>query len=199
MNANEIYGYQGLRVETQAMIENEQTPFLCFHFDKMSKRVFIMADSESLKKVQELRALLDIENILKTTFEEGKKLILYNQKFEAEKPICGNRSTSNPTIHTCHLPKPKFQLSWEKSLPGCFEDRQSPTEVNYEKLPREILRSVFEYLNPSNLKHVILVSKHWKSVAEEPALWKDFGLPNKCRRSEINLEDFFEKSILSTT
>ena len=83
MNANEIYGYQGLRVETQAMIENEQTPFLCFHFDKMSKRVFIMADSESLKKVQELRTLLDIENILKTTFEEGKKLILYDQKFEA--------------------------------------------------------------------------------------------------------------------
>ena len=51
-----------------------------------------MADSESLKKVQELRALLDIENILKTTFEEGKKLILYDQKFEAEKPLCVNRS-----------------------------------------------------------------------------------------------------------
>ena len=197
MNANAICGYQGLRVEAQAVIENEQTPFLCFHFDKMSKRVFIMADSESLKKVQELKALLDMENILKTTFEEGKKLMMYDQKCEAEKLLCVNRPNGIPTQHKCHLPKPKFQFSWEKALPGCFEDRRAPTEVNYERLPREILRAVFEFLDPSDLKQVILVSKHWKSVAEEPVLWKDFDLPIKCRKSEINFEKFFKKSISS--
>ena len=86
MNANDICGYQGLRVEAQALIENEQTPFLSMYFDKTSGKVFILADSESLEKVREVEALIEIEEILKRTFEESKKLIMFDQKAEVERP-----------------------------------------------------------------------------------------------------------------
>jgi hypothetical protein len=41
---------------------------------------------------------------------------------------------------------------------------------------------------------VLPVSRHWKSVAEEPALWTDFELPGKCRE-EINFVKFFQGSL----
>ena len=81
-------------------------------------------------------------------------------------------------------------------MPGCFEDL-APTDVNYEKLPKEILRGSFEYLEPIDLQKVILVSKCWKSVADERALWKDLYFPFKCRRSVIKFMEFFQKSISS--
>ena len=56
----------------------EQTPFLCMHFDKTSEKVFILADSQSLLKLGEV----EIENILKRTFEESKKLKMFDHRFE---------------------------------------------------------------------------------------------------------------------
>ena len=81
-------GYQGLRVEAQVLIEEEQTPFLCMHFDKTSEKIFILADSESLQKLRKVEALVEIENILKSTFEESKKLTMFDQKAEVERPSC---------------------------------------------------------------------------------------------------------------
>ena len=104
MNANDICGYQGLRVEAQALIENEQTPFLSMYFDKTSGKVFILADSETLQKVREVKALVEIEDILKITFEESKKLTMFDQKFEVRRPS---------SHHTCQALKPQYQLSWE--------------------------------------------------------------------------------------
>ena len=42
-----------------------------------------------------------------------------------------------------------------------------------------------------------LVCKYWQSVAEEPALWKEFELPLKCKKSENKFFKFFRKSISS--
>ena len=39
-------------------------------------------------------------------------------------------------------------------------------------LPPEILQKIFKNLNFTDLKRAILVSKGWKSVAEDPQFWK---------------------------
>ena len=198
MNATHISGCDGLRASAKTMIENEQSPLVCMYFDKVSQKVYIIADSESLKKIQKLQALVDIENVLKCTFEEFQELSLFGQKFEAERPwyFSCRQGRAGLSRHSCHALKPTFQLSLEKTLSGCFEDR-TPIEVNYERLPREILRCIFGYLKPRNLMNVILVSKSWKTVAGEPSLWKGLDLPKKCRSRESNFVKFFRDSISS--
>jgi len=198
MNTIQNSGYDGLRASSKTMIEEDQSPLVCLYFDKVSQKVFIMADSQSLKKIRKLQALVDIENVLKCTHEEGQELGLFDQKFEAERPwyFSCRQGRAGLSQHSCHVLKPQFQLSWEKNLSGCFEDR-TPIDVNNARLPREILRSVFEYLNTNDLKNVILVSKYWKSVAGEPGLWKGFDLPKKCRSIESNFVKFFRDSISS--
>jgi hypothetical protein len=47
------------------------------------------------------------------------------------------------------------------------------------------------------LKSVNLVCKNWQNVADEPALWKEFDLPLKCRKSGNKFFRFFQKSISS--
>ena len=66
-------GYEGLRLQAKALVETNQSRFLCFYLDETSKKVHLMADSESLKKVRESEALLEIEAILKSTFKASKQ------------------------------------------------------------------------------------------------------------------------------
>ena len=155
-NNNIVPGCEGLRIQAEALIKRDQTPLLCIYLDPASKNVYLMGDSESVKKVGQLKALLDIESILKTTFESSKKLTFYDQKSE-DRTVCSR-------THSCHL-KPKFQFSWEKDTPACYDDNTTD-DVNYDTLPKEILRTVFSFLEPSDLQNVILVSRHWKSVPD---------------------------------
>ena len=109
MSANDV---EGMRVQAQAMIETGQSPFLCMYFDKSCKRVYLMADSESVKKVRESRALIEIENILKSTFEECNKLTLYDQKLEAERVwyFSCQQGRAGLGSHKCHALKPTWLL-----------------------------------------------------------------------------------------
>eukprot|EP00092_Neocalanus_flemingeri_P087057 GFUD01109795.1.p1 GENE.GFUD01109795.1~~GFUD01109795.1.p1 ORF type:complete len:558 (+),score=116.80 GFUD01109795.1:48-1721(+) len=186
MNSNILFGYEGLRIQVQTMIETKQTPFLSMHLDQETKRVYVMADSESIKKLRESNALIEIEQILKTSFEEGKKLNLYDQKYEA-------KSACTRSLHSCHDPKHRHELSWEKDPHG-WHKHQNPTVI--EKLPTEILQRIFGSLELSDLKSVILVSKQWNAVASKPALWKEFDLPAKCCEKD-NYVKFFEGSLSS--
>jgi len=188
MNNNILPGCEGLRIQAEALIKSDQTPLLCIYLDPVSKNVYLMGDSESVKKVGELKALLDFESILKTTFESSKKLTFYDQRSEAQ-TVCSR-------THSCHL-KPTFQFSWEKDTPACYDDSTPAADVKYDTLPKEILRTVFSFLEPSDLQNVILVSRQWKSVADEPALWAEFRLPRKCRENEVDFGIFFELSISS--
>ena len=120
---------------------------------------------------------------------------MFDQKAEVEWPTYLS-CAGGLSHHTCHALKPQYQLSWERGLKGCFEDR-TLTDANYERLLKEILRGIFEYLELSDLKSVTLVCKYWQSVAEEPALWKEFELPLKCKKSENKFFKFFRKSISS--
>jgi len=97
------------------------------------------------------------------------------------------------SLHTCHLPD-LWEFPWLKKQSGCFVDK-SVTIANYDKLPSEILRHVFGFLEPEDLKTVLLVSRTWKSVAEEPSLWTGFGLPETCKNSVQNLLEFSKMSL----
>ena len=56
---------------------------------------------------------------------------------------------------------------------------------------------MFGNLHTSDLKIVGLVSKQWKSVADAPALWAGFQLPEKCKENEIDFFQFFKGSLSS--
>jgi len=189
MNNNIHPGYEGLKIQAEALIERDQTPLLCMYLDPVSKNVYIMGESECVKEVRESRALLDLEIILKTKLELNKKLTFYDQKSEDPK-VCSR------SPHSCHALTPKFQFSWEKDPPACFDDTTT-VDVSYDDLPKEILCTVLSFLEPSDLKNVSLVSKRWKSVADKRALWTGFQLPRKCREKKVNFVKFFELSISS--
>jgi len=70
--------------------------------------------------------------------------------------------------------------------------------VSYDKLPTEILRTIFKHLRPEDLKTLLLVSQTWKSVADDPLLWTGFGLPTKCTKNKDLLERFLSEGSLSS-
>ena len=78
MDSTHISGYDGLRASAKTIIENEQSPLVCMYFDKVSQKVYIIADSESLKKIRKIQALVDIENVLKCTIEESQDVGLFD-------------------------------------------------------------------------------------------------------------------------
>ena len=90
-----------------------------------------------------------------------------------------------------------FLLSWEKGNFCCLNERKSmPVDARIGKLPPEILRNIFGFLKPEqDLKNMLLVSKYWKSVPEDPVIWAGFGIPVKCRENEQNLQMFFEGNL----
>ena len=45
MDSTHISGYDGLRASAKTMVENEQSPLVCMYFDKVSQKVYILADS----------------------------------------------------------------------------------------------------------------------------------------------------------
>jgi len=160
MNNNSRYG--GLHAEAKILIENHQTPLLCFYLDKESNEVKLIADTVSQRKVRESGQFEKLECLLKRTKKEKNKLAFYDD---------------------CSL--------------GHGQCNPKDPMFSYDKLPTEILRAIFKYLVPEDLKTLILVSQTWKSVADEPLLWTGFGLPTKCMKNQKLFEKFFEGSLSS--
>ena len=50
----------------------------------------------------------------------------------------------------------------------CYETKQNPSQV----LPKEMMLTIFSYLNSMGLKSCCLVSKEWKQLASKETLWK---------------------------
>jgi len=177
----------------QNVVEQNQTPLLCFYVNQLTQKVHLMSDSESVRQIRESKTILEIEKILSSTFEGKKNLNFSNLIFDGDKQSC------QKGVHKCHLPQPKFQLSWEKS-DLCYLNESKPMLVDARigKLPPEILRNIFGYLKPApDLKNMLLVSKYWKSVAEDPLIWSGFEFPAKCHENEQALQTFFEGNLFS--
>jgi len=164
MNNNPSFG--GLHAEARTLIEEHQTPLLCFYLDKESNEVKMIADSESHRKVVESKLLEKVEEMLKSSLQEKNKL-----KFYDDHTLCQNNNYKDPVL----LPL-----------------------VSYDKLPTEILRTIFKHLRPEDLKTLLLVSQTWKSVADDPLLWTGFGLPTKCTKNKDLLESFLSEGSLSS-
>ena len=49
-------------------------------------------------------------------------------------------------------------------------------DVTISCLPREIMVNIFQYLNYTELKQVVLVCQHWRELGEDPFLWRKFCL-----------------------
>jgi len=182
--------------QTKNLVEEDGIRLLCLYIDQKSGKVNLLADSESKKSLGQSRAAIkDLENILESKVDVKAKLCLYdhNQVLESEEPC-------SKSGHSCHHPTPIFQLEWEKNLStNCFAGKKwFPDVKDYDKLPAEILRNVFGFLNPEDLKEVLLVSKKWKSVADEPFLWTGFDLPQKCRENSENFYRFLDSFSLSS-
>ena len=137
VNENKFHCY------IQNVVEKNQTPIFCFYVDQATQKVHLMSDSESFKQIRESNAILEIENILNRTVERTKKLNFSNLIFGEDEQSC------RTGLHKCHLPPPKFQLSWEKGNFCCLNERKSmPVDARIGKLPPEILRNIFGFLKP---------------------------------------------------
>lgn len=64
-------------------------------------------------------------------------------------------------------------------------------------LPREIWLMIFEKLPFRDLFNVVLVSKNWLDIGEDPLLWKNFKMVKSCRSLD-SLEDALGISRLSS-
>jgi len=182
--------------QTQNLVEQNGIRLLCLYIDQKSGKVNLLADSESKKRLGQSRAALkDLESILESKVDEKVNLCLYdhNQVLESEEPC-------SKSGHSCHHPAPMFQLGWEKNpSTDCFAGKKwFPDVKDYDKLPAEILRILFGFLKPEDLKNMLLVSKKWKSVADEPVLWAGFDLPQKCRENSENFYRFLDTFSLSS-
>merc|ERR1719309_865703 len=49
-------------------------------------------------------------------------------------------------------------------------------QVSVNRLPREIMIEIFQYLNFDDLKNVLLVCQLWRDLGEDPFLWRKFCL-----------------------
>ena len=49
-------------------------------------------------------------------------------------------------------------------------------EIDFSCLPREMMSKIFGYLSYCDFTSVLVVSRLWKDVGEDPLLWKDFPL-----------------------
>ena len=61
--------------------------------------------------------------------------------------------------------------------------------VEISDLPGEMLMSVFSWVPPKELKNVVLVSKRWRKIGEDPSLWSG------CRFTVNNRDDITKLSI----
>jgi len=182
--------------QTKNLVEQDGIRLVCLYLDQKSGKVNLLTDSESEKCLGQSRsAFKELENILEREVEEKEKLFLYNHNQVRE----GEEDPCSKACHSCHHLVPMFQLEWEKNLgTSCFMDKNRFTHVkDYDKLPAEILRIIFGFLKPEDLKNVLLVSKKWKSVADEPVLWAGFDLPQKCRENSENFYRFLDFSLSS--
>ena len=162
------------------------------YLDQKTHQVNLIADSESQQNLRESKALLEIEDILIRTNEKKANLQFHDHQREEVVNPCTS------SLHSCHqsIPSKYHQLSWEKNLQNCFKDQSLP-DGRYDKLPAEILRIIFGFLEPTDLRSLLLVSKSWKAVAEEPALWTGFDFPEKSRKSSLKLKKFMRTSLSS--
>ena len=139
--------------QTKNLVEQDGIRPLCLYLDQKTGKVNLLADSESQNSLGQSRAALkELENILESKVDEKEKLSLYNhnQVREDEEPC-------SKSIHSCHHPAPMFQLAWEKNLPpSCFAGKKwFPDVKDYDKLPAEILKIMFGFLKPDDLKKVL--------------------------------------------
>jgi len=179
-------GYEGggWLAQVKDLVEQDGTPFLCLYLDQKTQRVNFVSDCESQKKLRDSKALTELEDILKSTNEKKTALQFYNHQHEV--------------VSSCHQSQPSkyHKLSWVKNQQICLKGQILP-ENCYNNLPVEVLRMIFGFLKPTDLRKVLLVSHSWKSVAEEPALWAGFGLPVKSRKSSQNLKEFLKTTLSS--
>ena len=172
--------------QAKNLVEQEGTPFLCLYIDQKTQQVNLVADSVSQKEFRESKAFSELQEILTRTNEKKTKLQFYDNLCDA-----ANAADANSCCQL--MPVKSGETNQENSLNG----QMLLPRHNYDKLPAEILRIIFEYLKPTDLRNILLVSQTWKSVAEEPVLWTGFDLPDVCRRHVQALLMFSNLSLFS--
>ena len=56
------------------------------------------------------------------------------------------------------------------------EFNEEPCRININSLPKEMLMMIFEKLEFKTLKNVVLVCRYWRSLGEDPVLWRKFEM-----------------------
>lgn len=183
-------GYEKLKHRVVSWITEEQMPIVCFYVDKKTGNVHLMSDNLTAHGIQQSEAMLEIEKILANNENPETNLSLVETK-------SNNESTCSVSEHRCHInDPPRFHFSWELTELKRLEFlRQIP--FDFDKMPLELLRMLFQYLDCEDILNARLVSKNWNSVADSLKSWRGLKLPLRCSKTETELNQFLDLPISS--